>query len=350
MASAEIASAATGAAPVRGWHRARIAEVVTETADARSYVLAVPAAVRERFDYRAGQFLTFRVTVDGAEHYRSYSMSSAPAVGDPLQVTVKRVRGGLVSNRLIDTLAVGDEVEVTVPAGVFVLRDGGGDLVAFAGGSGITPVFAVLKTVLATTSRRVRLLYANRDRASVIFARQLAELAEGSGGRLTITWHHDAESGLVDAGRIRGVLENATDAEYFVCGPEPFMDLVEAVLGERGADRARVHIERFGTPNGPEPIAPQEVTAAEVTVRYGRRRVSGAHRAGSTLLQTARALGVAPPSSCEAGSCATCIARIVRGSARMRHNDALGEDEVADGWVLTCQAFPTSPVVHVVYE
>ncbi|WP_019926865.1 ferredoxin--NADP reductase [Nocardia sp. BMG111209] len=349
MPSAEVVPAAV-AGPVRGWHRARIAEVITETADARSFVLDIPEAVRSRFDYRAGQFLTFRVTVGGVDHYRSYSMSSAPAVGDRLQVTVKRVRGGVVSNAMIDTLGAGAEVEVTVPAGVFVLRDGSGDLVAFAGGSGITPVFSVLKTVLATTSRRVRLLYANRDRDSVIFARELAALAEGSGGRLTITWHHDTESGLVGADGIRGVLESTTDAEYFVCGPEPFMDLVEGVLAERGADPARVHVERFASAAEPEPVAPQAVTAAEVTVRYGRRRVSGAHRAGSTILQTARALGVAPPSSCEAGSCATCIARIVRGSARMRHNDALGEDEVADGWVLTCQAFPTSPVVHVVYE
>lgn len=332
---------------VRGWHRLRIAAITAETADARTFTLDVPAAARARFGYRSGQFLTFRAVVAGTEHYRSYSMSSAPAVDDQLRVTVKRVRDGAVSNWMIDALGVGDELESTVPAGTFVLREGDGDVVAFAGGSGITPVFSLVKTILATSTRRVRLLYANRDRDSVIFGRELAELVGGSGGRLTVAWHHDADAGLVDAERVRAVLDGRTNTEYFVCGPEPFMALVEEVLAAHETDSARVHVERFAPPAAaPEPGG----MTARLTVQNGRRRVSGEHRAGATILQTARALGISPPSSCEAGSCATCIAQVVSGTVRMRHNEALTDDEVADGWVLTCQAFPTSPTVHVVYE
>ncbi|MFE9325070.1 2Fe-2S iron-sulfur cluster-binding protein [Nocardia sp. NPDC052278] len=334
----------------RGLHRVRITRVVQETPDTRSFVLEVPP----RYAYRAGQFLTFRVVVDGQEHYRSYSLSSAPAVDALAQVTVKRMPGGVVSNWMNDVLTVGDEVETSTPAGGFVLDARDGEVVAFAGGSGITPVFSIVKTVLATSPRRVRLLYANRDHESVIFRRDLVELAERYGPRFAVTFHHDCDADVVDRATIEQWLdtvggETAGDAEYFVCGPEPFMELVESVLATGGVDTERVHSERF-TPVQSPPSDVDTSTPAELTIRCGRTTTTGTHRPGATILQTARALGLRPPSSCEAGSCATCIAQVVEGSAAMRHNEALTPDEVADGWVLTCQAFPIGPVVRVVYE
>src|SRR4051794_20798666 len=160
-----------------GFHRLPVRRVVQETADACSFVLDVPAELDVAFGYAAGQFCTFRFEIDGAHHLRCYSMSSSPDVDAELQVTVKRVPGGIVSNWMIDHVAAGDEVEVTVPAGVFNLTPGAGEVVAFSGGSGITPVLSLLKTALATTQRRVRLLYANRDRDSVIFGALLDDLA-----------------------------------------------------------------------------------------------------------------------------------------------------------------------------
>jgi ferredoxin-NADP reductase len=163
------------------FHALRVARVVTETDDARSYVLDVPDALQDTFAYEAGQFCTFRVVVDGATLFRCYSMSSAPALGEELQVTVKRVPGGAVSGWMVDNVAAGDALDVSPPSGVFRLAPGEGDIVAFAAGSGITPIFSLLKTVLACTARSVRLLYANRDRSAVIFG--AAATRAGKSGR-----------------------------------------------------------------------------------------------------------------------------------------------------------------------
>lgn len=340
-----------------GFHELRIRRVVRETAETSSYVLDVPDDLRAAFAYAAGQFCTFRVWIDGEPQLRCYSMSSAPEVDDELAVTVKRVPGGAVSNWINDRLGPGDVVEVTRPAGVFRLRpDHDGDLVAYSGGSGITPVISLVKSALATTGRRVRLLYANRDREAVIFAAELAALADRYGDRLDVVHHLDVEQGFVDTGTIEAFAEGAGDptlAEHYVCGPTPFMDIVEKALLGRGVEDGRIHIERF-TPSDTEDAGAAEPgdgtpSVTRVTIELDGRTGSTDHHPGTTILQTARQMGLPAPSSCESGSCATCMGRLVEGTATMRTNDALTDDEVAEGWVLTCQAVPTSPVVHVIY-
>jgi 3-ketosteroid 9alpha-monooxygenase subunit B len=334
-----------------GFHPLRIARVVRETEEASSFVLAVPPALERAFAYRAGQFCTFRTRIGGEALLRSYSMSSSPDVDDEFSVTVKRVPGGAVSNWMIDSLAPGDVVETTCPAGVFCLGTGSGEVVAFAAGSGITPVFSVLKTAIATTSRPVRLLYANRDRDSVIFDDELSRLAAEHPGRLEVVHHFDVDEGFVDdetARRFTGAIP--ADAEYFVCGPEAFMTIAERALGGGGAVEEQIHVERF-VPS--EPVTTAEAPPSEaslVTVEFDGRVDSVEHRPGTTILQTARQMGMAPPFSCEAGNCATCMARLVEGEVSMRANNALTEEELAEGWVLTCQSVPTPPSVRVVYE
>ena len=347
-----------------GFHALRLARVVAETADAATFVLDVPADLTDAFAYRAGQFCTFRVPVDGTPLLRCYSMSSAPGVDAELAVTVKRVPGGAVSNWMIDRLAAGDEVEVTLPAGVFCLADeaddpaaGSRELVAYAGGSGITPVFSLVKAALATTSRPVRLLYANRDASSVIFRSALDELVAAHPDRLTVRFHHDNESGYLDEDEVRAFTAGVGDADHYVCGPTPFMDLVERVLSADGVAADRFHIERFAPSD--DPVAPgesgeasaeeQESDGITVTIELDGRTETTAHHPGTTLLQTARQVGLSAPSSCEAGSCATCMGRLVEGAVEMFVNNALTDDEVAEGWVLTCQSVPTTPTVHVVY-
>lgn len=346
-----------GAGRDQGFHPLRVGRIVRETADATSFVLDVPDDLRSSFAYDAGQFCNFRVVLDGQEHQRCYSMSSSPEVDAELQVTVKRVPGGIVSNWMNDTLGPDDVIEVGVPTGLFRLDRSDGEVVAFGAGSGITPIFSILKTALATTSRRVRLLYANRDRDSVIFAAALDALEAQHPDRLTVHHHHDVDQGFVDADTVRTLLDGADDAEYFVCGPGPFMDIVERTLLDVGIDTARIRIERF-TPT--DPIPPPDVEAVEaaaeaaaptqVTINRNGKVGSGQHRPGTTILQMARELGLSPPYSCESGNCATCMAKLAQGEASMRANNALTPDEVADGWVLTCQAVPTSPKVHVIYE
>ncbi len=326
----------------------RIKRVVRETPDAVSLVLDVPEDHSARFRYQAGQFLTLRVTVDGQDLRRCYSMSSAP-VEDDLQITVKRDPGGLVSNWLNDTAAEGAQIHAAPPEGRFLLSESSDEIVAFAGGSGITPIMSLLRASLAESPRRVRLFYANRSRRSVIFAEALQRLTRRHAELLTVTHHFDEVSGVVTAAAVESFLAGTVGADVYICGPRAFSDTVENTVLGLGVPRARVHLERFDTVQIPDDPGGEPVTE-QVVIELDRTTTTTPYRSGNTLLQTARTAGLRAPSSCETGSCGTCMARIVAGSARMLNNDALDDDEVAEGWVLTCQSLPTSQTVHVVYE
>ncbi|ORW01405.1 ferredoxin--NADP reductase [Mycobacterium kyorinense] len=332
-------------AELHAFHQATVTRIVKETADARTFVLAPHD---QPFSYRAGQFCTFRVTVDGEQLYRSYSMSSAPETDAELMTTVKRVPGGRVSNWLIDNVSEGDELTMTRAAGTFCLTPTAAPLLAFAGGSGITPILSLAKSALATTDRSVRVLCADRDRASVIFDAVMDELAERHPGRLSVVRHLDDEHGLVDAAAVRDFVGADADADNYVCGPEGFMTVVRSALPGPG----RVFVEDFDATPPTKPPTPADSAEAggTVTIYLERKKVSVPRVAGETLLESARRAGLAPPFSCEAGNCGTCMARLSEGSATMRVNDALEDDEVADGYVLTCQAVPDTATVTVHYE
>jgi len=330
------------------YHALAVADVVDETADARSFVLEVPAALEERFVYAAGQFCTFRATLGGEPIVRCYSMSSSPETGDPCTVTVKRVPGGKMSNWMIDTLAPGDRIEVMPPAGRFVLRAVEAPIVAFAGGSGITPILSILKTALVTTAREIALVYANRGRDSVIFADALERLRAGSGGRLSVHHHLDSERGFLDAAACAALVGDRTQADFYVCGPGAYMEVVAAGLDRRSVDPDRRFVEWFERPD--EAGAPREESETEsIVIRLDGRKQRVAYEPGDTILDAARRAGVKPPFQCQMGSCGTCMAHL-EGKAAMRVNNALGADEVEEGWVLTCQAIPLSREVSVDYD
>jgi ferredoxin-NADP reductase len=331
------------------YHALRVVEVVDETADARSFVLEVPPSLTDRFAYAAGQFCTFRATIDGESVARCYSMSSSPEADDPLTVTVKRVVGGRMSNWMNDRLAPGDAIDVLVPAGLFVLRAADAPIVAFAGGSGITPILSIVKTALLTTRREIALVYANRDARSVIFADALEALRAGSGGRLSLHHHLDAETGFLDADACAGLVGDRTGADFYVCGPGPFMEVVEAGLARRGVDPERLFIERFEHPDE-APAADVASETKSLVVRIRGRKHEIAYQPGESILHAVRRAGLKPPFACEAGACGSCMALVVEGQATMRANNALDADEVEEGYVLTCQAMPTSREVVVDYE
>ncbi|MGN5236982.1 MULTISPECIES: 2Fe-2S iron-sulfur cluster-binding protein [unclassified Rhodococcus (in: high G+C Gram-positive bacteria)] len=330
------------------FQRATVTRIVKETDDARTYVLT---PVEGPFTYQAGQFCTFKVNVDGTDLYRSYSMSSAPETDTEMMTTIKRVPGGKVSNWLHDNVAEGDQVEITRPAGTFLLREGAGPVIGFAGGSGITPLLSIAKSALATTDRDVRLLIADRDRNAAIFDAMTDQLVEQYGGRLTVVRHFDDDSGLLTPAGALDFIGGDTASDAYLCGPEAFMDMIESALPGPGT----VYSERFGAAAEPvkaaeaEPPAPAAPVEGTVSIRLGSQRVSVPLQAGETLLESARRAGLAPPFSCEAGNCATCIAKITDGSATMRVNDALSDDEIADGYTLTCQAVPDCSI-KVRYE
>jgi ferredoxin-NADP reductase len=331
------------------YHPLTVVDVVDETTDTRSFVLDVPPALVDTFAYAAGQFCTFRATIDGEPIVRCYSMSSSPEVGDPLTTTVKRVPGGRMSNWMNDALAPGDTIDVMRPAGLFQLRDVDVPIVAFAGGSGITPVISIIKTALETTEREILLVYANRSGDCVIFDAALERLRVASNGRLTVHHHLDDERGYLDAEQC-GVLVGArAHADFYVCGPGPYMDIVEAGLDARGVVSEQLFIERFVVPEESPPAGDEAVTE-QVVIRIDRRAHELAYQPGDTVLEAARRGGLRPPFQCESGSCATCMAHLDEGSVRMRVNNALTPEEVEEGWVLTCQSLPTSPKVVVNYD
>jgi ferredoxin-NADP reductase len=260
---------------------------------------------------------------------------------------------------MLDRVGVGDVLALTRPAGVFTLRPRTTPIVAFAGGSGITPVISLVKSTLATTDRRVRLLYANRDAASVIFRAELDDLERAHPDRLQVDHHLDTEHGFVHSNGVTDFVGDELDADFYICGPGPFMDVVEDALAQSAVSSEQVFIERFAfastarldePPAAPAPAADGAGATESVVIVLDGRPHEVNYQAGETFLETARRAGLRAPFSCESGSCATCMARLEVGEATMRVNNALTPEEVAEGWVLTCQGFPASPSVTVVYE
>ncbi|HVU74622.1 MAG TPA: ferredoxin--NADP reductase [Mycobacteriales bacterium] len=344
-----------------GFHPVTVRRVVQETDDTRSYVLDIPSELRATFAYRAGQFCTFRLREgdgdDAVEHLRSYSMSTSPDTDDELAVTVKRVPGGKVSGWFHDNVREGTTLEATRPTGVFCLRDSDRPLVGFCGGSGVTPVISLVKSALATTGRTVALYYANRDADSVIFDAELTKLEEQHADRLTVVRHDDSAGGFLDAAGAWAFADRyGTDADFYLCGPTPFMDLVEDALHAHGVAKEHVFVERFG-PKASAPAADAADVSddaadvpSEITIILKRKKHQLPYKKGETILETARRGGVTTPFSCEAGNCATCMAKLLEGTAHMRVNDALTEDEVDEGWILTCQSELSGPAAVVEYE
>jgi ferredoxin-NADP reductase len=335
--------------PDHEYHQLAVIDVVDETADTRSFVLEIPPALAQTFAYTAGQFCTFRATIEGEPVVRSYSMSSSPDCHDPFTTTVQRVPGGRMSNWMNDALSRGATIEVMRPTGLFVLRDSDAPIVAFAGGSGITPVISVIKSALAMTTRPILLLYANRSADSVIFADLLERLHVANGGRLSVRHHLDSEHGFLAPGQCAGLVAEHAHADFYICGPGAYMDTVVAGLATLGVAPPHLFIERFvvdeAVTENPEGLTPESLV-----IRLDRRKHTVRYVAGDTVLQAARRGGLSPPFSCEAGNCATCMAHLDKGSVRMRVNNALSAGELDDGWVLTCQSIPTSAELVVDYD
>ena len=336
------------------YHQLRIAKIVQETADARSYVFEVPADLAEKFRYRAGQFLTFRVPHPAGTFNRCYSLSSAPESDGLPKVTVKRVTGGKGSNWFHDALKEGASLEVLSPAGRFVLGEGTAPLLLFGGGSGITPMMSLIKSALQGGTRRMRLFYANRDKPSIIFDAEFEALMKAHPGRLEVVHHLDAVQGLTRPEEILAALKGFEEAEAYLCGPGPFMTLVETTLLAAGMPRERVRIERFeasGNDAVPmEPAAEGDVVPAEITIHIEGKSHKVPYQKGQTILVAARAAGLNPLSSCEEGFCASCAAKCIKGKIMLAKNDIYTADDLANGWILTCQGHCFGPEVEITYD
>jgi len=352
------------------FHGLRVAEVMRETDDASSIRFELPDALRSAFAFKAGQHLTLRADIDGEEVRRNYSLCVAPDEG-VLKVTVKRIAGGVFSNWVGDHLAPGDMLDVMTPHGSFTCHFDGarrGRFVAFAGGSGITPIISLIRTALSVEPRsRFTLFYGNRDATSIIFLDALADLKDRYMGRFEVYHFLSDEAGdvelfnaMLDAKTCDAAIERLVgnprhvDA-WFICGPGPMMDAAEAALIERKIARDRIHIERFtaGRPSAAlsAQIAKAQQEAAGLTLSVtldGRTRKILFD--GANILDSARDAGMPAPFACKAGVCATCRAKVVAGKVEMAARFGLTDEEIAAGYVLTCQSVPVGEGVALDYD
>lgn len=351
------------------FHPLRIAECRPEAEDALVLGLEVPPALREAFRFEPGQHLTLRHTLAGEEQRRSYSICSGTE--EPLlRVGIRRVPGGAFSNWVHRALHAGDCIEVMPPQGRFVYRPEPGarrHVLAIAGGSGITPILAIVRSLLAKEpGSRCTLIYGNRSGASTMFKDELEDLKNRHLTRLAIHTVFSREpvdaplnSGRVDRDKLAFFLRTLVDARdvdaAYVCGPHAMNDEAEAALREAGLAADRIHVERFGVPGGPAAVAvvaqAGDAPQAQVTiVRDGLTRVVPFEARDGHLLQAAARAGVDVPYSCKSGVCGTCRARLHSGEVRMDRNFALEQADLAAGFILTCQAHPLTPAVTVSFD
>lgn len=341
-----------------------VLRVVEETADARSYTFDVPAELAELFKHRAGQFLTFEVPYEGMQLRRSYSLASAVELGEKPCVVVKRVPDGRISNWFNDVVKDGMVLRVQPPAGRFVLNANraSAPLLLLGAGSGITPMMALLKAALLSTDRSVRLIYANRDLDSIIYRDELIRLQARFWERLEIVHHLDSERGFMTGADVEGLVRGWEQADVYICGPGPWMDVAESRILQSGFKRANVHVERFVSPIDPDRQRPEVAEAlaaaaadagtdsSEVDLIVGGETLTFEVEAGETILAAALRHGHQVEYQCEEGYCGCCMARLRDGEISMPLHDALSDAEVKEGWVLTCQARCKTPRCVVDYD
>lgn len=353
------------------FHKLRVVEVKRETPDAASVRFDLPEELREAFAFRAGQHLTFRREMGGEEIRRNYSVCVAPSEG-VLKIGVKKIAGGVFSGWVNDELKAGDVLDAMAPHGSFCWNFEPGarrEYVAFAGGSGITPVLSLLKTALAVEpNSRFTLFYGNRNSMGVMFLEEIAGLKDRYLDRLAVYHFLEDEeeeielfNGRLDRAKAEEILASLVQPQhvdaFFICGPGPMMDAIEEALHARGVDKQRILIERFTT----GPLSAAQAAAAreleekaaglKMRVTLGGRRVTVAFDPEKhSILDNVRAAGLPAPFACKGGVCATCRAKVTEGEVEMKANFALSAEELAEGYVLTCQATPLTEGVALTYD
>ncbi len=334
-----------------------VADVIDETAEARSIVFDLPDTHRDPFtDYKPGQFLTLRIPSDRTGSVaRCYSLASSPATDRRPKVTVKRTVDGYGSNWVCDNLAVGTQIEVLPPSGVFTPKDLDTSLLLIAAGSGVTPVMSILKAALHAGTAPITFFYANRGVDDVIFADELRDLQRAHADRLTLIHWLESLQGLPDDRTLTTVFRAYADHTAYLCGPGPFMDAVHKALAGAGFPHHNVHTEVYNSLSG-DPFADvelEEVSEAEdaeaATVeveldgethnlRWPRKR---------SLVDIMLAAGLDAPYSCQEGECGSCACTLTEGTVEMDNTGALDPEDIADGYILGCQAHPTSDALKI---
>lgn len=368
------------------FHSVKVKRIQRQTKDAVAITLDIPAKLKQDFEYIPGQYITFKVNIGGSDYNRSYSLCSSPALGEDHTVAVKEVKGGKVSTYFNQSLTEGESLEVMPPMGNFQADIDSNDkqhYILFGGGSGITPLFSIIKTALNKSSdSTVSLFYANYNSDSVIFKRELEELHKAYSDRFTLIHVFDKpvkKGGFLGFGKkaseellfVEGMMtakmclnllkehtiQDYSESQFYMCGPAGLMDNVGSALNQLQIPEQRVHREYFTEKSESEKQAATVGEAdanfsgtSQVEIIYDGSKFELEVKAKETVLDAALDANVDPPFACMVGACTTCRAKVTEGSVKMDDSEALTAKEIEAGYILTCQSHPTSSTLKINYD
>jgi len=350
------------------FHQLKIKDIRRETNEAVSVAFEIPPQQQPEFLFKQGQYITLKLNLGGEELRRSYSLCSSPYGEKELRVAVKEVVGGRVSSFINRELKVGDSLEVMTPMGNFYTSLSGNHAkhyVLFAGGSGITPMMSILKSILYVEKQsKITLIYANKNEESTIFKNEL-DLILSQNSALQIvhvldqptTKISDLQTGIISTEKAKALIEKfelLKADEYFICGPGPMMENVKTALESLHVVKEKIHIEYFSSVADAVTqavVAPGGNVKAQIKVlQYGIETDFVLETSGISILEAAIEAGVDAPFSCKGAVCCTCRAKVLEGKVNMSANFALTEAEVEEGFILTCQSHPITERVVIDYD
>src|SRR5690554_597668 len=343
------------------FHNLKVKDIIKETINTVSIVFDVPNNLKDDFKYDAGQYLTIKTIVNGEDIRRSYSISSWSDQGEELKVSSKMIDDGKMSSFLFNNLKVGEELAVMPPMGNFTMKGEQMNKTAvfFAGGSGITPIISLIKKALQEGKQNLYLHYGNRDQDQSIFEEELKQLKEKSNNRLLVQHYLDSNSERLDIERVKNIVESMknekNDAIFYVCGPEGMIEAAQKGMDAAGVDKDQIVIEYFASPtqasNDPDTITTVisgEVNDITIVIDDEEHQITTDD--GEFILDAAERIGVDPPFSCRSGVCTTCKAKLLSGEVVMENNFGLSDDEIEEGYILTCIGKPKTPGVKVSWD
>lgn len=344
------------------FYKLQIKEVKKETANAISVLFSVPEELKTAYQFIAGQYVNLKLTLDGKEIRRAYSICSSPNSGE-LRIAIKSVKNGFFSKFANDNLKAGDLLEVGVPEGKFTFEpnpERQKNYAGFVAGSGITPVMSILKSVLESEPKSsFVLVYGNKSPEETIFHQELHDLQQKYVGRLFVHYVFSKSNaselfGRIDKSAVNFILNNKHKEKefdkFYLCGPEEMINLVSSVLKEHNITEKDIKFELFSTSTAENTNAGNQTGHTKITVLVDDEETTFEMSQKQTVLEAALKQGIDAPYSCQGGICSSCIAKITKGSAEMKKNSILTDNEVAEGLILTCQAHPTSAEIYVDYD
>jgi len=345
------------------FHSLTIKDIRRETPGAVSIAFEIPENLKNEYKFIAGQYINIKSVYNGEEYRKAYSICSSPNSNE-LRVAIKAVKNGGFSVFANEQLAVGDTLEVGIPEGKFTFEpktDRQRNYAAFAAGSGITPVLSIIHSVLENEPESTFVLvYGNKTPEDTIFHQYLHDLQQKYVGRLFIQMVYsqaraeDSLFGRIERSTVNFVLKNKHKekefSKFYLCGPEEMIKTVGEVLKENNVPEKSIKFELFTTPVEENKIDENLEGQTKITVLVDDEETTFVMSQKMTILDAALKEGLDAPYSCQGGICSSCMARITSGTAEMRKNAILTDGEIAEGLILTCQAHPTSPEIHIDYD